>query len=420
MEHEGYMLRQNLYDIGLYAKKSLDALESVDVIPDWIHHKLGAARTNMKDVGHFVRFQVHEGRRFSGKDKHTMCHEALINIKEYAQLMRKALERGDRKFPEWALNKISVTADYMDCVGHYLENRAGRRFGGPAWQTQEFQKDFPGHRVYGGVEKVIYDTRGVAAVGGVRWVPPPALPGQPYRGQRKYGTQMMSRTAPQRGPQGPKGPVGHVFAADPRRYGASFYAGQAGVAQAPHPGGCIRGGRNKKGLKRGVGAQHVYGSLGYGSMGDGSMDLATGGERMRRYAMTWRYTHSCPACGGDAVTAEERVYGASPELKDPFRNACVKVIGWDGKVKEICPHKRIKLDTGLRDPFHSKREPGFASSSAQDGRRKKKRRMGRRNRRYGAGEGVPIGRGPSGLAPSGKMKRLLRSKRKSGDSFAGP
>ena len=251
MEH-GYMVRQNLYDIDHYARISLDALKhGVDIVPDWIHHKIATARTHMKDVGHYVRYNVHMGRKYGQTTKrHEMCEGALLNISEYAMAVHKAIQGGGEPLPEWAQNKLAVVAEYMDCVGHYFEGRAGgRKYSGPAWQTQQFQKEYPGSRVYSGVEKFVDDRRGVAAVGGVRFVPPPATPGLPYRRRGEYSSRRY-------------GVPGHP-------YGTPGWAGAGGVAQSP---GIIRGGCNKKGLKRG---RHTYGSMGYGSMGIGSMDRAT-------------------------------------------------------------------------------------------------------------------------------------------------
>jgi hypothetical protein len=413
-QHE-HMLRQNLYDIELYARKSLDALErGVDVIPDWIHHKIATARTHMKDTGHFVRYEAHMGRRYSG-DKNEMCRGALMNIREYAQAIAKALEKGKQPLPEWAQNKLAVSAEYMDCVGHYLENRGeGRVYSGPAWQTQQFQKEYRGRRIYAQTIEKVFEGRGVAAIGGVRWVPPPAVPGREYSMNRSYEDP---RVAQQRELQA-------------RRYGVPGYApgtpgwaGAGGVAQKPHPGpgGCIRGGRNKKGLKRGMGAQHTYGSMGYGSMGDGSMDLATGGERMRRYSMTWKYENTgheeghlhCSSCGGIAEEGH-RFSGSPPPMKFYCDPPCKST------------HTCYPGDICIKTPI-SAGESGATPSSGPKriGRRRKRpkhqsRRKRRSARRYGEGEGDVIGRGPSGLAPSGKMKRLWRSRQKSGGSFAGP
>lgn len=364
------MLKQNLYDINLYAQKSLDAMErGIDVVPDWIHHKLGTARAYMKDVGHFIRYRMREGRKYASTPKHEVCRNALMNISEYARAISQAIEKG-ALLPEWAQHKISVVSEYMDCIGHNLEHRTqGRAYTGPAWQTQHFQKTFSGPRVYSQV--IVTNDRGVAAVGGVRWVPPPAQPGMEY--------PTAARSAHQHG-LGPVPPYlqyrqvseGRQYGVPGRALGAPGWAGAAGVAQAPHPGGCIRGGRNKKGLKRGP--PHAYGSLGYASMGDGSMDLATGGERMRRYA--------CPSCGGDAEIISERQYAAIPELKDPFAK-CVTVIGFDGKPKTICPGQKIKTkeDSDLKDPFKSKKSAGMSARRRGKKRPKFRRIMGRKSRR---------------------------------------
>ena len=296
-EHER-TLRQNLYDIDLYARKSLDSLErGVDVIPDWVHHKIATARTHMKDAGHFVRYQDHKGRRYSG-DKNGMCRGALENISEYAQLISKTLEKGKRPLPEWAANKLAIAAEYMDSVGHYLERRVeGRSYSGPAWQTQEFQKNYGGRRIYAETIEKVYETRGVAAVGGVRWVPPPAEPGQPYRGQRPDLTPSGRRRHVR--PRGVDRGTGRRFGVPGHAPGTPGWAGAGGIAQAPTPG--RRGGQEA--------LPHAYGSLGYASMGDGSMDMATDG--VRRYGLTWRYENTCPHCGGPTEAVSERRFAAS-------------------------------------------------------------------------------------------------------------
>ena len=409
-EHER-TLRQNLYDIDLYARKSLDSLErGVDVIPDWVHHKIATARTHMKDAGHFVRYQDHKGRRYSG-DKNGMCRGALENISEYAQLISKTLEKGKRPLPEWAANKLAIAAEYMDSVGHYLERRVeGRSYSGPAWQTQEFQKNYGGRRIYAETIEKVYETRGVAAVGGVRWVPPPAEPGQPYRGQRPDLTPSGRRRHVR--PRGVDRGTGRRFGVPGHAPGTPGWAGAGGIAQAPTPG--RRGGQEA--------LPHAYGSLGYASMGDGSMDMATDG--VRRYGLTWRYENTCPHCGGPSEAISERRFATSPDLKDPFKKKCITIIDpFTNASKEVCRKVSGTISSGLKDPFEMKRGPQLSAGSP--GRRNKRskrqaRRKHRQARRYGEGEGDAVGRGPSELAPSGKMKRLWRRKQKSSGSFAGP
>lgn len=327
------MIRKSLYEIDLYARKGIEAFKKgVDVVPDWLHHKIATARTHMKDVGHFIRYEMHEGRRYSGTEIYELCALDLKNIAEYANLVDRALQKGQPQVPEWVQHKLSIVAEYMDCIGHYLEARSeGRRYSYPAWQTQEFQMDYKGPRAYAQV-KDYDDRRSVAAVGGVRWIAPPALPGE-----RRYGVP------------------GHP-------YGTPGWAGQGGVAQQPLA--IIRGARNKRGLKQ---MPHVYGSQGYGSMGDGSMDLATGGERMRRYAM-------CPSCGGHAIEVEAgRSY--SGELKDPFKE-CVKIIDpWTNETKTVCRGGPGTISTEIKDPFKS------GQGRRPRNVRKKRRRSYRRSRR---------------------------------------
>ena len=284
-----------------------------------------------------------------------------------------------------------------DCNGRPEDLEDGRRYSGPAWQTQQFQKEYRGRRIYAQVVEKTFETRGVAAVGGVRWVPPPALPGQPYRGQgdRRYGIIKVADTEPPvlvRGPKGiagvaqrgPKGIAGVVQA--PQGHGRRFgvpghaagtpgWAGAAGVAQKAHPGpgGCMRGARNKKGLRQGSGAAHAYGSLGYASMGDGSMDMATDG---RRFGMTWRYDNICPFCGDPSEAVDARRFGGSPDLKPIFQ--CITIIDpFTGNSKKVCKgsgggsgsgSKRISAD--LKDPFKSEVSSGrMKRNTRRKGRR---------------------------------------------------
>lgn len=73
--------------------------------------------------------------------------------------------------------------------------------------------------------------------------------------------------------------TGRVFGVPGFAPGTPGWAGQAGVAQSPHPTrGMTRMVSREEAAPMG-GAVQTYGSLGYASMGDGSMDMAVRGAR---------------------------------------------------------------------------------------------------------------------------------------------
>lgn len=74
---------------------------------------------------------------------------------------------------------------------------------------------------------------------------------------------------------------GRVFGVPGIPPGTPGWAGNAGVAQSPHP---VRGSRS--GGPPPDGAVQTYGSLGYASMGDGSMDMAVRGARFSHVGST--------------------------------------------------------------------------------------------------------------------------------------
>jgi len=178
----------------------------------------------------------------------------------------------------------------------HKKRKKARSYSGPASQTQEFQKQYRGPRIYAETVEKGYETRGAAGVGGAQWTPPPGERARRAPAVDNRGALVLASDPPR---------PGYILAGHPRhrRYGvpgiapgAPGWAGAGGIAQAPGPGCKSRGGRGQGG-----GPGHGYGSLGSErSMGDGSMDMAAGGERMRRYAMTWRYENVCPTCGGSS------------------------------------------------------------------------------------------------------------------------
>jgi hypothetical protein len=128
-----YMARQNLHDIIRYAKLSLDLLhEGAGEIHPMMLFKAARARSNMQDVGHFLRYQNYQGRKYGTNITNSyLFKKCMREIMHYANDILSNLENGAGEFPQWVNHKISVTAEYLDCVGHYLENEAaeGRRYG---------------------------------------------------------------------------------------------------------------------------------------------------------------------------------------------------------------------------------------------------------------------------------------------------
>jgi len=129
-----HIAHQNLFDIGYYANLALDQLEpNAGELPQWMNNKVSIVRTHMKDVGHFVRFQAHEGKSFAGDfDPGYIARKNLREIAQYADAVLSATKRAGSPLPAWANHKLSSAAELMDCVGHTLVNEAaeGRRYGG--------------------------------------------------------------------------------------------------------------------------------------------------------------------------------------------------------------------------------------------------------------------------------------------------
>lgn len=129
-----HIAQQNLYDIGYYANLALNELESdAGELPQWMNNKISIVRTHMKDVGHFVRFQAHEGKSFAGDfSSGYIARKNLREIAQYADAVLSATKKVGKPLPAWANHKLSSAAELMDCVGHSLVNEAaeGRRYGG--------------------------------------------------------------------------------------------------------------------------------------------------------------------------------------------------------------------------------------------------------------------------------------------------
>lgn len=156
-----YMSRQNLADISHYARGTLDSLErGAGELPQWVNHLVSETRTHMQDVGHYLREQARLGRRFgsgsapwygiaglqppggkvySGHEpghvsKGPSAHMARKNLREiaqYADESTEVLKANSGIFPAWIEHKLSVAAQNMDTVGHYLDNEGeeGRKYG---------------------------------------------------------------------------------------------------------------------------------------------------------------------------------------------------------------------------------------------------------------------------------------------------
>jgi len=158
--HEAqYMVYQNLQTTRDYAKKILKSLEEgAGAFPAWLNHKLSVAQTHMKDVTHWLRYEGSRGRRFGGTSwygragiepggrggfafaatdevsPHTSMYVAKSNLrhlKNYASEACNQLEINSGTLPQWAEHKLSIVAETLDCVGHFVENemKEGRRYG---------------------------------------------------------------------------------------------------------------------------------------------------------------------------------------------------------------------------------------------------------------------------------------------------
>lgn len=128
------MYRRLLESVSHYSKKSLGLLESgAGDLPQWTNDVLSATRTHLKDVTHFLRGQADHGIRYGG-DPHGRAYMATKNLREVSEYADEALSHMKESaghFPAWVENKISICAEYMDLIGHWLENESveGRKYG---------------------------------------------------------------------------------------------------------------------------------------------------------------------------------------------------------------------------------------------------------------------------------------------------
>lgn len=126
--------RRLLESIAMYSKKMLSLLESgAGDLPQWANDLISESRTHIADVTHFLRGQANHGIRY-GQSNHGRAYMATANLRQIHQYANECL--GDMKkdaghFPAWVENKISVVAEYMDLIGHWLENEGaeGRKYG---------------------------------------------------------------------------------------------------------------------------------------------------------------------------------------------------------------------------------------------------------------------------------------------------
>jgi len=126
--------RRLLESIAVYSKKMLSLLEhGAGDLPQWANDLISESRTHIADVTHFLRGQANHGIRY-GQSNHGRAYMATANLRQIHQYANECL--GDMKkdaghFPAWVENKISVVAEYMDLIGHWLENEGaeGRKYG---------------------------------------------------------------------------------------------------------------------------------------------------------------------------------------------------------------------------------------------------------------------------------------------------
>jgi len=132
-EHVG-MYRRLLSSISRYSNLMLEQLSyGAGDFPQWTNNLISESRTHIADVTHFLRGKANEGIRYGTAD-HGRAYMATANLRqihEYANECLSLLEPGAGVFPAWVENKISVVAEYMDLIGHWLENEGveGRQYG---------------------------------------------------------------------------------------------------------------------------------------------------------------------------------------------------------------------------------------------------------------------------------------------------
>jgi len=128
------MYRRLLESIAMYSQKMLDLLEyGAGDFPQWTNDLISESRTHIADVTHFLRGQANEGIRY-GQANHGRAYMATANLRQIHQYAKECLglmTQGAGHFPAWVEYKISVVAEYMDLIGHWLENEGaeGRQYG---------------------------------------------------------------------------------------------------------------------------------------------------------------------------------------------------------------------------------------------------------------------------------------------------
>lgn len=132
--------------------------------PQWFNDTLSGIRAHMKDVVHFLRYQASQGKHFGGTphpnwtgrpdidpvmyepfttrdarsyaavDLFDGAYVATMNLREISAQTDEAIgyvERGAGIFPAWVEHKLSISAECIDRLGHWLENEEveGRQYG---------------------------------------------------------------------------------------------------------------------------------------------------------------------------------------------------------------------------------------------------------------------------------------------------
>jgi len=133
MQDHVQMYRSLLQSIADYSQECLGILEQgAGDLPQWTNDIISRTRAWMKDVTHFLRGQDNRGVRY-GSDYHGRAYMATKNLREIHEYALESLSymTGDGILPPWVEKKISVCEEYMDLVGHWLENEyvEGRRYG---------------------------------------------------------------------------------------------------------------------------------------------------------------------------------------------------------------------------------------------------------------------------------------------------
>ena len=225
------MYRRLLESISYYSNKALDLLQSESGdLPQWANDIISATRTHIKDVTHFLRGQGRRGIRYGGLEAHGRAYMATKNLSEILEYANESLSHltGHGLIPAWAENKISICAEYMDLIGHWLENELaeGRRYGSSRELFAASDALYLG-RAHGisGVPRNLYspnDFRHNIYEQGFR---------EAYRQSGiDIPTQRTLEPHSQNTDQ-----IGRRFGVPGYTPGTPGWAGQAGVAQAPRP-----------------------------------------------------------------------------------------------------------------------------------------------------------------------------------------